>query len=431
MQRLRSALVLLVCVLGIHGNGTELIGMTAEELARSVLTPGGCLSSQRIARVIAERRCARIVVIGGSVSCGVAWNHPDMPRGKEDAWPALLLARLEAEKPCEGGHHVLENACKGAVGSDYWVDWVEVSLPELGGADLVLVDTSVNDAAETTAKHMERLLFLLQHASSPPPSVLVVGTSTMYRPGYPLTDIPRRCAECHDVLYEQAEVAKRFGVGVVSVVDALDMFATRGLDWFIDSFLADGVRGNEGGGVHPTKAGHRAVAEVAWNWVLTARADCVAEEPARLAGGDALLEGGVTSVNTTCDACDARFRTFAAGFVLAEDARGKRGRIAEAVGDFIEYSFPRGFRRVHVILLKSYESMGTASIRISAPGGRVVAEEAVDCLWDDPVSEAVVHEMSTGRGDGQLTVRIAVAESSPPRQRNKVKLLGITAFGGG
>jgi len=137
-------------------------------LSKSLLNTGNHFLGNSYEFKLKNSLCLNIVVIGGSVTCGMTYksSHPDRPNGKQDAWPASLGNILNANLECksENGNnannqHQIHNLCVGAVATDYWVDKVSNSMHSQNSenalmfsyiktADIIIVETSINDVAE-------------------------------------------------------------------------------------------------------------------------------------------------------------------------------------------------------------------------------------------------------------------------------------------
>ena len=159
---------------GRHGNISSSLD---DAMCRASRTVGGAQSLAHAALT----RCdpgLRVVVFGGSVSCGHSLKKrssggelardalcPQLPRMhecKREAWPALWARAMNARFACPAGGggsaHVVTNLCRAAAGTNYIVNRVaelqsssNESDPErraLLDADVVVVETAANDVNE-------------------------------------------------------------------------------------------------------------------------------------------------------------------------------------------------------------------------------------------------------------------------------------------
>lgn len=163
-------------VLGGSANlKSTFLDSNALSASRILVGERGRLSSTHALQLRCKHeRGLRIVILGGSVSCGRSYptkaKQRSAPCGgvggncKRDAWPALLEAALNSgggpscsSQKADGGaagrraaYHAVSNLCQGAVGSDFWAGWISSwrSNPQLAPlieADVVIVETALND----------------------------------------------------------------------------------------------------------------------------------------------------------------------------------------------------------------------------------------------------------------------------------------------
>ena len=111
-------------------------------------------SRKNRARVIDKLRsgeCVHIVVVGGSITCGVSLNKRELV-GKDNAWPANLHKWMDKHLPCLNGTHTITNLCVSGAASNRWVDMLRAPNQQqkslFDQADLFLLDTAVNDVYE-------------------------------------------------------------------------------------------------------------------------------------------------------------------------------------------------------------------------------------------------------------------------------------------
>jgi hypothetical protein len=432
-----------------------------------VLNAGDASYLAAVRNATQRSRCLRMVALGGSVTCGVAQDprHTDRPAGKHEAWPAWLTFLLNQRLPCDGGDHKMDNLCVSGAASDYWVTTVAAlrSQPAhaIMRADLIVVDTAVNDVEELAKsdndylvatdpthrkikKYCELLLALLR-ALPLRPSVVWLGSSTRGQPWVARGD----AAHAH------AEVMRHYGAPHVGAVDALGPFDTEEKRrWFTAAFRADAC-------CHASKYAHKVMAlllahlivdvhlaDLAAPWFAHEFDATRALPPPLVASASDLrmyLESTPLHVSTASAAAAGVFVKHARGWAFGEDRRGKPGLISHNVSDAVDFDIAAALVERHVrsgqldlALLKTYEHAGTLNATVWAmPGAecggvpRTVASVLVDCMWAMHVSETSIVSISfdaaAARG-GCLRVSLEVVSSLPLRAVNKVKLIGFTLY---
>ena len=151
----------------IVNSSSASIELTPDVFAKSVLNLGDIEMFSTFMNAIAKKQCTKIVTIGGSICGGMETAHR-----KESAFPKILVRYLNDFYPCNdnpNGHEDF-NECINANGSPTFIDLIMQSRNSLTkeslennnksnsnedyspftkhllfSADLVLVDTSVND----------------------------------------------------------------------------------------------------------------------------------------------------------------------------------------------------------------------------------------------------------------------------------------------
>ena len=132
----------------------------------SRLLPGGLAPRHRHALQCKRKVGLKVVVLGGSVSCGMGQNtaHQLAPCAasgsvkdgtcKIEAFGARLEERLNARWPCATAPHTVTNLCQRAKGSNFFANWAAAwmsdgSVAPLAEADMVVVETAHNDMSKT------------------------------------------------------------------------------------------------------------------------------------------------------------------------------------------------------------------------------------------------------------------------------------------
>ena len=269
--------------------------------------------------------CVNVVVIGGSVTCGTAITSLQQElldsagcgtaeqcscagNGcKKHAWPTHLQRALNARHPgcLEGGggakgQHRVANLCRGGVASDFWIDAVSAEIhagsqtegggwgtalavggaPLLGllnGADLVLVDTAMNDVMELSRanaqfSHLETrsriqhatemLVLLLLPRRKPNGSAVKEGghralawvSAATRSNGAP--DVSARNGRTSDAVALHLPVMAHHGVMQLSLIDALlPLDSEQHKQWYVNYLLGDALG-------HPSLLGHQLLASL-------------------------------------------------------------------------------------------------------------------------------------------------------------------------
>lgn len=214
-------------------------------------------------------------MLGGSITQGHAFNdkNPDKPKFMTDAWGAGLKALLDSRFPCGGEGHTLRNEARSAAATDMHLDlvcaWAQNATSPLATADLVVVESSVNDVGnigqtadthlnneERVLKYTELLIARTLRAYTPNnPALLYLGVSTrgVWR---------RRGDERSDAALTHLKVTRHYGIPHVSVMDALGPFATDSQEWWLENTFKDDRIG------HPTRLGHDLAASLVMQQLL-------------------------------------------------------------------------------------------------------------------------------------------------------------------
>jgi lysophospholipase L1-like esterase len=376
--------------------------------------------------------------------------------GRDKAWPALLVALLNAEHPC-GGSHAVDNLCVKAVASDYWIDalvgWrdnvTHPSAAALRSADVVFLELAVNDLAnvrsdlgvggddaESVIRGLTEVLLLLLRQLPNAPGVMYVGASSRGARSSNYEEDPRRGSS----IKLHADVASQYQAPVVSVTDAIGWPQTpSSLSWYWDVFRYHDC-------CHPSAYGQAIVARLVLHGLELAVAAGIDEQlqpPApvlptapRFASAEAArmyLTAWPLVVTPTLDRRDAQWLPQASGgWQLLTERGDKTGLVATALDARVAYTVGETelrqhcqAGRLHVAALKSYEGMGAAEIGIADCAGGVLASREVDFRWPANYSETVLTELQFAcPADGCL--RVAVRITSDRADGNKVKLVALT-----
>ena len=410
-------------------------------LHRSVLNFG---------RIFPAAGCLRVVVFGGSSTCGQflpkdileqdpTWdgvrsttytgNHTDSPNGTADAWPAVAEEMLNEALPCSYDgkqQHVVYNMCEPGAGTEYWIDAVAEASAEpdgdlaraLGIATVVILETEMNDVVTPN----------VEWGANPQAELLVqvetVVRMIMARIGSPSVGFLKLKSLGHwDAETMHIAVSKHYQLPHVSVPDAFGRVEPGGpLEaWLRDSFQTDGL--------HPSKLGHRIIGRLVAQFLVRLvhsqrrpPLPFLAQEPTvapMLYASNATVAAYLASVPLRIVTTEAfagnvnRYvrppHSMSAGWAFVTESKGRRGLVSFAVGDAVSFSLTSAETKkhlrsglVHVHLLRSYEHMGTAVVEASVPSApgcdlaqKITIDSAhVDCLWQERVSEQRVTELS-------------------------------------
>ena len=242
---------------------------------RSILNFGNL--SYNTTLKMSKGECLNILNIGGSISCGgytPSLKHHDSAHGINGAYPIILEKYLNTMWPCmrgnQQGRHKVNNWCVGGRPTMSWVDEVvgaRSGEPQvLLNADIILVETSVNDveegrdqalkAKESPVSHLRKVteLFIKILSKLPQgPSIIYIGSSTRekaWRLPQPRTG---------DSVANHLPVTNYYHIPYVSTIDAIGPFVTdESMHWFTNTFLVDTC-------CHPTKTGHCIIAALIYN----------------------------------------------------------------------------------------------------------------------------------------------------------------------
>ena len=366
--------------------------------------------------------CLNILNIGGSVSCGMSLNanHYDNPHGKNGAYSTFLEKYLNTMWPCMRDHknskHKVTNWCVGGRPTVSWVDEVvgsRMNEPHvLFNADIILVDTSVNDmnegrdqavrAKEDPDSHLKKVteLFIKILSKLPQgPSIIYVGSSTRVHGQH--TTWRSTGPRTGDSVYTHLPVTNYYHVPYVSIIDSMTPFLTEeSQKWFTNVFLADYC-------CHPTKSGHRMVAAIIYNILQSHRDAAVGDDdeyihnahinyydkPPLCASLELINQYAIslplaihlntheihkstttptTTTTTTNTTTNSNITiTSDSHWAVYEDRPGKPGFISSTVGSTFQVSISKSIvythlksGHIHIELLKSYEHVGRVNVSI-------------------------------------------------------------------
>lgn len=454
-------------------------------LQKSILNVGQLsLSTQS---KLKQGKCLNILAIGGSVTCGKSEDKTfeDRPHGIPDSyhhallnymnelWPACHAEREDSldSQTAELSNHTLTVLCEGGVAQDYWIDRIMILNNKkseiVRGADIILVETSVNEVASHTSpeemlyaqRNTELLLLMLVNLVNQP-SVIFLGTSFQF--GGKEDRIWRDTEpRDYDGVYAQLSVAKHYNVPYVSALDALGPFITpASVEFLRHVYMSDQ-------NCHISKTGHRMVGYLVFNQLnqfilsysyplhLDTESGYISPTTVPLLHWTKeevkmYLQSSpplVITLNSKTIARTPWMIDNADDWEMKEDVTGKPGFISEKVKGqpFILYLRSEDVnlhfiqKRVHVMLLKSYENMGTVRVMIESYAGKLLlAERNIDCQWDSHTSQLHVEEFIISKdkidsflsfGDPKRTdlkISFTVVPSDPVRMRNKIKLISVT-----
>lgn len=380
-------------------------------LARALPSVGVDGALHSAATAIKEKKCLRVIAIGGSITMGASHNakHPDRPRGPEDAYPVQLKRYLDHTFPCSDpkGHQVLNRGVY-AVTSDYWVDKladalhtssaggvasvdpsplpIDMNVPtnvaqfsaELSSAHLVVVDTSVNDAfdlvnqarggifnsavaaddtlpddAQRSAKLNEIIAIMLLSRmpadtdASPGRGVVFLGTSSH-------NNAWSGGLRTSDTSHAQIPIAVHYGFPFVSAMEAFGPFDTPSrAAWFLDDYRTDGC-------CHVTSTGHAMLARLLMHAISVHAAPAVCCGAVGAPAGPPPTRSMPGPKLATREDIDLYMRSHplyvsltktqpssASGFEVAEDVPGKPGLIGSRVGDTASFVVPLDVAKSH------------------------------------------------------------------------------------
>ncbi|GIM11711.1 hypothetical protein Vretimale_15142 [Volvox reticuliferus] len=386
--------------------------ISKQAIVKSIINQGDPAMFGRLHEKLRARKCIRIAVIGGSVTCGVG-----MQRGAP-TYAALFEQQVRLAFPCEGQHIVTE-ICKGGRASDYWVDFLvgrqEILLADL---DLVVVDTAMNDIHELVSHvsqddadtntlirdHTEILMSLILQKSNRVSEVLAatqssactkestytriwtgaaaiwLGTSTR-REKIWRGPLPRST----DAVHAQLPVAIAHGIPYISVIDGLGPFSsTASQQWLNYSWYVEPTWD-----AHPGPWGHHALAKALVHflteqhlyleqlpWQDTRSPVYCPRPPAYVDQNtlDMYLDRSPMHIPTVYPEATEPRMVQCVDWNITSDVLGKPGLISlEAGAQCTIFAFPEEVVRhpvevgeVHVLMLKSYEHMGWVRVMVEA-----------------------------------------------------------------
>lgn len=328
-------------------------------------------------------------------------------------------------------------------------------------ADLVMVDTAINDCDNErcgNAQNMTEILIHLLMQLPNFPSILYLGTSSK-GPWKDRMDTPRnfRFAEVSEA---QSEVARYYHLPYISVLDALGPFDTpEKVNFYLFSYQ-NGNRITNRWSHHPSELGHEILAALIMHFMLVRYSgngfqfhhDGDGEENASVtrlfASQDHRIPEKLMKITqdeldtylngkpVTVDANNYLPSPLSSEWEYKEDVQGKPGLMSFTVGSSVSYVIPMDPTTMtkftlHISLLKSYEHMGHVSVEVLFDDQKI-ADRTIDCLWQKQSSEAVIEPIDfylrTNSLTKQLVVIFTIVKSHPPREENKIKLLGISLF---
>ena len=373
---------------------------------------------------LSNGECLNVLNIGGSISCGHSLHHhPDNPHGKNDAYPTFLERYLNTMWPCKRdnhhGVHKLSNWCYGGRPTVSWID--EVVSTRMGepkvlfNADIILIDTSLNDLKEDMSRYSDVTkndsegyvkkvteLFIKILSKLPQgPSLIYVGSGTRVHDEH--TPWRKKQTRTGDAVATHLPVTNYYHIPYVSIMDAMGPFVTEeSLQWFSNIFTADNY-------CHPTKTGHRMDAAIIYN-ILQLHRDAATsnddeymhnahidyyDKPPLYASPELINQyaisvplvihldadkihkspGSATTATTTATStattADGTTITADSHWSVYEDKPGKPGFISSTVGSTFQVRIPQSAVQthlksghIHIEVLKSYEHVGRVKVSI-------------------------------------------------------------------
>jgi hypothetical protein len=404
----------------VWGNTTE-GALTMNMCRRSRRSVGNPTKLWTLLEKLESGHCITVGAIGGSVTCGAEAG------GESVAWPQQFVNWLDVSFPCATGHRV-KNVCQPGVATSYWVEQLQAGDLGLRDADLVVVDTAVNDggicpscvstqtalaavpegevlrAGDSTTRFTEVLVRMLRRRTS---AALVWLTPSFHDSVRSLGPWPIAAVEAkHDA------VARYYGIAYVSAVGALWPLESPAMgDWVSQHFFAR-IPGTERiGDLHPSPLGHKVVAQLLGHLIRTefkhlGKQDIRARTAGHLTADVLPPPAYVTEqelraffnalivAEVDCTTPNVLTEVQTSGWAVEEDVPGKPGLITRQPTANFTYLFhidkPGYDVMVTLDMLKSYEHMGAfrAAVR-DTETGKTVANATIDCLWSRRVS---VHE---------------------------------------
>ncbi|GLI61829.1 hypothetical protein VaNZ11_004270 [Volvox africanus] len=384
-------------------------------LTKSIIHHGDTAMFGRLHEKLHGKHCIRVMFIGGSVTHGHGLPNGSMP------YPVLFKKELSSAFPCKGRHNITV-ASKGAIATDFWIDYLvgrqEVLLADF---DLVVVDTAMNDvhelvmhagrgAADPNAfirTQTEILMSMILQEShrvndlnDPTPSsaaactkesnytriwtgvaAIWLGTSTR-RTSVWRGPLPRTT----DAVHVQLPVAMTHGVPYISIIDGLGPFSsTSSQQWLKNNWYVEPVKD-----VHPGRWGHQALAkalvhflteqhlyltQLPWQQDIYSPVYCPRPptfiDPNTL---DMYLDMSPLHIPTVYLQATKPRMSRCGDWTIKSDVLGKPGLISLKVGARCAiFAFPAEVVRhpvevgeVHVLMLKSYEHMGWLRVIVAA-----------------------------------------------------------------
>mmetsp|Transcript_68634 Transcript_68634/g.182558 ORF Transcript_68634/g.182558 Transcript_68634/m.182558 type:complete len:410 (-) Transcript_68634:63-1292(-) len=405
--------------------------------------------------------------------CGPGGTIPD---AEHNVWPNQFRRWLNHNFPCSGpGGHQVHNLAESASGSDYWsfriFDLKKNSSSSLWKADLVVVETAVNDIRETQrastggeagdGKIQYFTELMARQLLSAPKRPALIWLTVGAREWWPNSPPPHH----KDATYAHLPVLEYYDIPQISVIHAFLPLTRDRSEWLKKHYFEDSC-------CHPSVLGHMMCAQVLGSALMeesafmdaTATADTrqrrawFTSEPVReelpqamfRADDDTLrLDTGSVATLDLTDPHRAEGHVQArSGFEFTEDVQGKPGLIAMDVGADVTIGMALrnnggGAAELNVGMLKSYERMGVVRVSYALAPAHECGSPAsfdkglefksageIDASWS---VRASVHDFTAmkldlqglGETEACLWLNFRVVPASPPRELNKIKLLDL------
>ena len=400
-------------------------------------------------------------------------------------WWNMLEQALALQMPCvhryqhtnetnePSGHNFSIHAGSGK-GSSWWIDKLqndETLRSDVRRADLVLFDTAVNDEYVNTFRteqtETETLVWMVERLA---PDAMKMWVTVGWR----------EFDRAEHAEPEQREVLAAYGIPQISLSKGLlvprncaleasnssTRATTSACTTFKPGFTKKYIILNRGNCCHPGELGSQLSATFIARYLMRLRDEEAAGTPALFPRTPRWVDAGrlKMALRTKSVIVDLELTTKSAlldehvlkhdGFEVYEDAKGKPGLIATAVGaQFIagfHMDIPRGAPViVTVTLLSTYADVGVATLMLQTKKTKEGTDQwvtrvskAVDCMWDWHGSEPTVHKFEwtpTGVAfissqvrldamEGRVVVEVGLRASQSGGTKVKIYSIGVSTF---
>ena len=374
------------------------------------------------------------------------------------------------------GHRVLPYANSG-VGTGFWNSHLmtsEVLRTDIRNADLILVDTAVNDGKETKLELTEILVWQLERIA--PRASKMWATVGFRSPGG---------EKAVSTELGQRKVLARYGIPQISMIQGLRERGPSGviastarkasIATFPNGFTQKFIPNYPSNCCHPGNLGTQLVATFIVRYMLRLRdenddaaaavfAAPTAPQWATAKMIDEYTRPPVSYLHLACTVKSALADAHVmerTDFDVFEDAKNKPGLISSTVGARFIVAFPVEMTEaakkalvtnglaIAISLLSSYAHVGVAELslqmkeEVNVVGTTkqwtwtTVLTKTVDCLWKQHASEPTVHRLKWKAQEpfaewmdlrGMLQFRVVVTVAPSSRTSTKVKVYSIDAY---